>query len=114
MPRKFAIQKKDLEQYGYTQNYGGCYSTNNNKTHKSNSGECRDRIMKHLEADDVESRRVIDHRERENRWLEKQVELADIEDKKKKGLESVKHTIDTNKMDGVNEPNGPGLEEVLR
>ena len=48
VPRRCAIQKKDLEQYGYTQNCGGCDSAKNNKTHKNHSNECRERIMKHL------------------------------------------------------------------
>ena len=81
VPRKFAIQKKDLEQYGYTAHCGGCYAAKNNKSHKQHSHECRERVMKHLEADDSESRRVLDHRDRENRWLEKQVELADQQSK---------------------------------
>ena len=84
-PRRFAIQKKDLEHYGFTANCGGCYAAKHEKTHKHNSHDCRDRIMKHLEADETESKRVIDHRDPENRWLEKQIEMADTGNQSKEG-----------------------------
>lgn len=58
--------------------------------------------MMHMEADDSESRRVLDQRDRENRWLEKQVDVADMDDKKNREDYKLTTTIDS--IDGVNQP----------
>ena len=72
-PRPFAIQRRDLINYGYTPGCPGCYAAAKDKKYRSHTNECRRRIEETMAADAIGDNRIKAARERENAWLEKQV-----------------------------------------
>ena len=75
--------------------------------------KCRERVMKHLEANDSESTRVIDHRDRENRWLEKHVEMADLTCQKTNHVDE-KDGVEKTEIDEPNNAEDAVSNEVCR
>ena len=78
-PRRFKIEKRDLEKYGHTRHCPGCYASLNKKGHKPHTVQCRARMMIDMEKDDIDSKRVEEHRDKENRWIEQQHDLGKTE-----------------------------------
>ena len=77
-PRPFAIQRRDLINYGYTPGCPGCYAAANDRKYRPHTNECRRRIEDTMAKDEVGDNRVKAARERENAWLEKQVREGEI------------------------------------
>ena len=77
-PRPFAIQRRDLINYGYTPGCPGCYAAANDRKYRPHTNECRRRIEDAMATDDIGDHRVKAARERENAWLEKQVREGEI------------------------------------
>lgn len=77
-PRPFAIQRRDIINYGYTPGCPGCYAAANDRKYRPHTNECRGRIVDAMATDDIGDNRVKATRERENAWLEKQVREGEV------------------------------------
>ena len=71
-PKRFRIERKDLEKLGYTPGCPGCYNARHSRNHRSHTQHCRERIKKAMSEDPMLSKRVEDATLRENRWIEEE------------------------------------------
>ena len=76
-PRRFRIERRDLEKMGYTSGCPGCYASRHKRPHRTHTEHCRSRLHKIMMEDSEYRGRMGEVENRENRWLERQVELAD-------------------------------------
>ena len=73
-PKRFRIERRDLDKYGYTPHCPGCFSVKNNRPQRSHNEECRKRIARLMLSDEANARRLEAARLRENSWLDRQAE----------------------------------------
>ena len=76
-PRRFRIERKDLEKLGYTPGCPGCYNAKHHKSHRAHTAHCRQRVHGAMMEDPILRRRVEALQERENRWIAEQIEAED-------------------------------------
>ena len=76
-PRRFRIERKDLEKLGYTPGCPGCYNAKHHKSHRAHTAHCRQRVHGAMLEDPILRRRVEALQERENLCIAEQIEAED-------------------------------------
>ena len=90
VPRRFLIQKRDLDAHGYSKDCAGCRAALGGRVRQAHSEECRKRLMEMMAG----SEKVKAARGREDEFLSKVLEKEDQARKRKADREADRESVD--------------------